>query len=271
MTPFMFGPAARRLFGAFHPGDAAHPPRLGVVLCSPFGEEASRTHRFFYVLADRLSRAGIDALRFDYYGTGDSAGEDGEGDLDGWAADLRAAHEELRRRSRASRIAFLGARLGATVAIRAARDAAPGTVSRLLAWEPIVDGAGYLDALRTRRIGALESAYSVPNTSWRRQAAGDPMVFIDETVSFAVSSTLRRQLAELTPDTLALPGSVDTVVIADPTDALVQRWAHAQRDRGAPVRPIGLDSTLGWLSDERAHQAPVPRQVLQRILSIVES
>ena len=285
MTPFMFGPAARRLYGALHPSEAPRVPGRGVVLCAPFGEEASRTHRFFFVLAERLARAGFDVLRFDWYGTGDSAGDDGEGELDGWCADLRAACGELRARCRPGRLTVLGARLGATVAARAAhgasdapaangphgmRDAAAGLADRLLLWDPVIDGAAWLASLRARRVTALETAFSLPNRNWRDEIAGDPMAFIDEAVSFEVSARLRTQLAGITARTLPLPTAIGTVVAAEPHDRPVRQWIDAQCAQGAPVRTLALTPTLGWLDDDGTGQPPVPRHALQNLLAEME-
>src|ERR1051325_66360 len=58
----------------------ANPSGHGVVLCAPLGYEQVHAHRSFRVLADQLAAAGVTALRFDYHGTGDSAGRDEDPD-----------------------------------------------------------------------------------------------------------------------------------------------------------------------------------------------
>ena len=126
MTPFFFGQDERRLFGILSERRAGTAPRHGVVLCNAFGREAIRAHRLYRVLADRLSRAGCDVLRFDYYGTGDSGGDDATIDLDGFGNDLRAAHAELVRRTGVSRVVWLGMRLGAVVMQRVLHEPPAG-------------------------------------------------------------------------------------------------------------------------------------------------
>ena len=86
-----------------------------MLLCNPFGEEASRAHRTFRVLATQLERAGYATLRFDYSGTGDSLGESTPPTLDAWLADIGAAAEHLRAASGAQRLAIIGLRLGGAV------------------------------------------------------------------------------------------------------------------------------------------------------------
>src|ERR1700692_718420 len=66
MKPIVFGGR----FGWLHPGNGDR----GVVLCNSFGHEYVWTHKGMRRLADELSARGIWVLRFDYRGTGDSAG-----------------------------------------------------------------------------------------------------------------------------------------------------------------------------------------------------
>src|SRR3954464_11609473 len=67
--------AQHQLLGTLHRPQRLRPRSTAVLLCNPFGEEASRAHRMFRVLATQLERAGYPALRFDYSGTGDSLGD----------------------------------------------------------------------------------------------------------------------------------------------------------------------------------------------------
>ena len=66
---------ARQLLGALHVPQRLRRRATAVLLCNPFGEEASRAHRTFRVLATQLERAGYASLRFDYSSTGDSQGD----------------------------------------------------------------------------------------------------------------------------------------------------------------------------------------------------
>jgi uncharacterized protein len=266
MTPMLFGPASRQLFGLFHAPE--RDARLAVVICMPLGQEAVRGHRLFRVLADRLARAGVAVLRFDYYGSGDSPGQDTDGDLEGWRRDVCAAHEELRRRTGSRRIVWLGARLGAALAVMAAKSGRCDP-ARLILWDPIVDGARYVDELRAGHVDALERSFCVPDAAWRRQLARDPDAFTEETFGFGVSPLMRDQLRALSPASLQLTALHDTVVLADAEDHATHQWAAQETARHMPVRISAFQHPLVWTSDPHPNNAMVPTEALQRLLAVI--
>ena len=140
MQPFFFGPMDRRLFGVYHAPEAAKKD-CGVVLCQALAHEYYNSHRETVRLARALARSGLAVLRFDYYGTGESAGEYEEASVAQWLGDIGVACEELRSRG-CRRLCLAGLRFGATLAALfcAERNAADA----LVLWEPVADGADYL-------------------------------------------------------------------------------------------------------------------------------
>jgi dienelactone hydrolase len=266
MTPMLFGPASRQLFGLYHAPE--RDGNVSVVICQPFGQEAIRAHRLFRVLADRLARAGVAVLRFDYYGTGDSPGDDTDAELEGWRRDVCAAHEELRRRAGARRIIWLGSRLGAAMAVLAAKSGRCDP-SRLILWDPIVDGARYLDTLRAGHVDALERSYCVPDPTWRRRLAKDPDAFTDELFGFGVSPAMRQQLRALSSSTLQLTALHETVMLADAEDQAAHQWANAEAARHMPVKISAFQHPLIWTSDPHPNNAMVPTEALQRLMAEV--
>lgn len=133
MIPMLIGSGARPLFAVLTPASGAR-QRRAVVFCPPFGEEYVRAHRTGRVMAERLAARGLDVLRFDYYGTGDSGGDDHEFSLIGAAADVGDACAEVRAVSGASRVTLIGLRDGAAAAILAAESTR--AVDRLVLWDP---------------------------------------------------------------------------------------------------------------------------------------
>ena len=270
MSPLYFGTSERRLFGAFHEGSPGRAQSLGVLLCNPFGQEAIRTHRLYRVLAERLAQAGIHVLRFDFFATGDSAGDDEQGELDGWRDDVLAAHAELQRLSGGSAITWMGARLGATSAIRAAQ-AAPTAPQHLVIWDPILDGQAYHQWLRVKHVETLELAFSEPDPDWRRRLGNDPGAFADEAIGVAIAPLLRRQLDTLRAERLDLPAAVPTIVLADPDDRAVHAWVVLQRRLGATTESILLRRVFEWTSNDAAgYEALVPAEAVQQLVLAID-
>ncbi|MBU2285935.1 MAG: alpha/beta hydrolase, partial [Gammaproteobacteria bacterium] len=218
------------------------------------------------VLSDRLARSGAAVLRFDYHGTGDSPGEDVDGELEGWRRDVATAHEELRRRAGDRRIIWLGARLGASLAVMAAKSGRCDP-SRLVLWDPIVDGARYLEQLRAGHVDALERSFCVPDPAWRQRLARDSDAFTDEIFGFGVSPVLRQQLRSLTPANLQLTALHETVVLADAEDQAAQEWARKEAARNIPLKASAFHHPLIWTSDPHPNNAMVPTEALQRLMA----
>lgn len=146
MTPFYFGSGGRRLFGIYEPAASGSGSARAAVLCYPWGSEYVHAHRAMRQLGTKLAPAGFHTLRFDYFGTGDSAGEITEASLSGWEADIELAIDEAKNMTRATRVTLIGLRLGATLAATVAAKR-PSEVNALVLWDPVVSGAEYLKEL----------------------------------------------------------------------------------------------------------------------------
>jgi alpha-beta hydrolase superfamily lysophospholipase len=150
--PLYFGPEARPLFGWLHRAPA--PSRLGLVICPPFGYESICTYRVLRHFAEAAAAAGVPALRLDYDGTGNSAGEDRDpARLRDWVASVGLAVEALREQTGADRVVFLGVRLGALIATLTAshRD----DVDSLVAIAPVVAGKAHVRELRALQMSTM--------------------------------------------------------------------------------------------------------------------
>lgn len=267
MNPVVFGLPARPLTGFFHAPERSTGGAPGAVLiCPPWGHEAMRSQRFFRVLADRLARAGIAVLRFDYHGTGDSPGDDTDGEMDGWRQDICLAHDELRRLAHTRSITWLGSRLGGTLALMAAHEPRMNP-ARLLLWDPVVDGPHYLQSLRAAHVQALELSFCIPDRTLRRQLARAPESFSDALLGFALAPHLLEQIRSIAPVNVTVSAVHDTLVLAAPDDAHVTNWVRAQHARELPVTLLPLQHGLVWTSDPQPNNAMVPAEALQRLLA----
>lgn len=260
--PFCFGPARRRLFGIYHPGAAGAATRAGVVLCNAFGQEGVRAHRALWVLAERLARAGHPVLRFDYFGAGDSMGDDLDIDLDGWAGDVHEADQALRVRSGSAQTIWLGMRLGGTVVLRAAQRA-PASLVRLLLWDPVTDGQRYLEHLRERHAASLEAAFSLPPDPLPELLLRDPAQYRDEAIGFAVSPLLRQQLTALRPQPGLWPSRPASIVaLVDPGDGDGRYLAELCAHDPQRLRMVTCAHGTDWTSDTADNGVLVPAQAL---------
>ncbi len=144
MSPFFFGNSSQPLYGAYHSPRCSTFRDSAVLLCYPIAQEYLRSHWMLRRVAEQLANAGFHVLRFDYYGTGDSAGDFCDASVDRWQEDIRLAGEELLNMSGASSLSVIGLRFGATLAALT-----PGlSIKKLVLWDPVIDGDHYIDQLR---------------------------------------------------------------------------------------------------------------------------
>jgi hypothetical protein len=116
------------------------------LICQPVGHEYVRSYNAIRRLCRRLAQSGFPVLKFDYCGLGDSYGDGSEATADEWRANIRAAARELARLSGRSELTVIGVRLGGLLAAGMSLE---GVVARdLVLWDPVVNGADYLDELR---------------------------------------------------------------------------------------------------------------------------
>lgn len=128
--------------------------RGALVYVHPFAEEMNRSRRMAALAARGLAAQGIGVLLLDLHGCGDSADDFGDATWDGWLCDITAARVWIEERL--GRAAGLwGLRLGALLAVVHAQRA-PVPPERLLLWQPVTNGSGYLNGfLRLRLAGEL--------------------------------------------------------------------------------------------------------------------
>lgn len=123
-------------------------------MCYPTGQEYMRSHWAIRQLGSQLSRAGLHSMRFDYSGTGDSAGLNSDANIIQWQTDISTALTELKEIAGITRFSLAGLRFGATLAATAPLPNQP--VRKLILWDPVVNGRAYIDELRTMQQALLD-------------------------------------------------------------------------------------------------------------------
>lgn len=244
--PQYFGPRERALFGWLHRPNKGTARRIGVVLCSPSGYEAICTHRAYRHFAEEAAKLGFPALRFDYDGTGNSAGHTLDPDrVAAWIRSIHCAIDTLKELAGVDAVCLFGVRVGVSLASVAAQQRRD--VCALIAFAPVVKVKAYLRELR-----ALALA--------RPQAAPPADVVLDPTLQeaagFATSEQTRNDLSRI--DLLQLPSAPAAhVLILDRDDLPADgSWSGHLTAQGASVRQKRLDRYVDMMRD--AHQSVVP-------------
>jgi uncharacterized protein len=230
MTAFHFGSRQRRLFGYYEPAQAHLKGVRAVLLCHPIGNEQVFAYRTMRQLAARLVRAGFHVLRFDYFGTGDSYGDTGEGDLAGWCGDIETAIEELKDITGANNVNLIGLRLGANLSAQVAAHH-PKEINKLILWEP----------LEVKEL-------AVAGKSSARPAESSPRSNGSQVLEGFSRGAIRSQATSLPPSTLLLL----TVRPPSPTEF------------GAVAVEYVADSPA-WI-EERLETGSIPASAIQRIV-----
>ena len=170
MEAFFFGSSNQQLFGSYHPpfgGDG----QVLTVICSPLFSESARTHSALRKLAISIAEMGQHVLRFDYRGTGDSFGELEDVTISDWVEDIGLAVREGREVSGCSEVQILGVRAGALLACTSV--GAASEIQRLVLWDPIADGAAYLQAIRRAQAQLFKSEFRLMSRAERLEARRD--------------------------------------------------------------------------------------------------
>jgi pimeloyl-ACP methyl ester carboxylesterase len=230
VIPKFFGDAGRQLFSIYHPPVVTGGREAGVVLCHAGPQDYRHTHWAFRKLAGLLEKEGMHVLRFDYYATGDSAGESIEGALADWTADIAAAVRELEDLSGLRRVSVVGMRLGGTLAARAC--AAGLKIRDLVLWEPVIDGREYL-----RQLEAVQARWLL-DLHYPQDNQREP----DELLGYPMTETMRTEIekVDLIQEGCGLPErllvvsardrAVDTALAARATAAGVKASAQTVAD-----------------------------------------
>jgi len=159
MNPLYLGTAARRLY-AIHEAAAARESRArAALLCYPLGQEYIYAHRSMRHLASKLAAGGFHTLRFDYFGTGDSGGEESDTDEPGLQSDVLTAIETLKEITQASKVTLIGLRAGANIAAKMAVSN-PAEVERVILWDPIPATQQVLGGAPVLEIGTVLDAFA---------------------------------------------------------------------------------------------------------------
>ena len=244
--PLWFGSCNRPLFGWLHlPPSVTR--KAALVLCPPFGHEYMVVHRAYRKLAAKLAAAGFPVLRFDYDGTGDSAGLASDAQrISYWQESIISAAKEIRQASGIEQVILFGTRLGALLAASVASKA---KTDSLIMLAPVLSGRQY-----TRELLAFRGMKII-------ETSGNASETTDEVVGYPLTQETKEDLAKL--DMTKLTGQLLKRVLIIPRDDIPsqeRRIADALTADGTAVdmKPI---AGYGDLMKEDALDSQVPETI----------
>jgi pimeloyl-ACP methyl ester carboxylesterase len=256
MRPFYFGPPGLRLFGVHDSPQTDAGRESSVVLCYPHSQDYVFAFRAYRTLGTWLARAGFHVLRFDYLGTGDSAGDVGQASLPQWTGDIVAAVEEVRRSLGHSSVSLVGLRLGATLAAMAAAECRQ--VDRLVLWEPVVRGNEYVATLRARHREWFQAEL-------KERPGAQRLAVDDELLGYRFTESLRNDLERVDLSSLAVCPARHVLIVGQDDNAQYADLAQRFRELGADVEMKRVEGPRIWSTTSGLGQGLVPTRVLQAI------
>ncbi len=250
MEIFYTGQGERRLLAVFHPGATEKLHETAVIICHPLGHEYIRYYKTLSVLAKKLSAEGFSTLRFDYFGTGDSYGNEEDLTIDTARHDLEQMVNEVKDATGFSRICLIGVRFGTLICSSVLHI--PGICAVAL-WNPVLSGALYLEDLsRQHKLGM--------DGSFAKSRPGDHF----EALGFAYND----RFAHPEVTTLTVPSLVPTFILADngfwdrgknlhpdqyplltrDTNEESEFWIKPKGDRDKSMVPVSdLEKIIRWM------------------------
>lgn len=232
-TQVTFSCEGESLFGVLHLPEQA--PAPGLLMCHGFTGHKAEAHRLFVAAAREFAASGLGVLRFDFRGSGDSAGEFREMTVSREIADAEAAFEFLCSQEQvdANRVGVLGLSLGGCVA--ACLTGREDRIRALVLWAAVAHAERIYDQLAPDFAGQQR----LDLQGWEVGRA-----FLEELTQIQPL----KDVAEYAGPSLVVHGGADEVV--PPSDGSDYRVALGGRCQLHLV--AGADhvfSGLGWKSE----------------------
>lgn len=222
-----------RRFAVLHPAAGTH----GVVICNTLGDEALSTYRPLVFLAECFAQAGCPTLRVEYYGAGDSAGDDDEPNrFQAWLDSVAASVRWLRNSCGVGQVTLVGVRVGALIAAAAACNIED--VAALVQLAPVASGRRFLRELILRANAVAEI--------WKTNGRIDECGWF-EAHGLRVDRATRDALDRLDIARLPRPPAPRVLVVSDLDNAVGGVLAEKLQRLGTTTSSLdvaGLDTML---------------------------
>lgn len=220
----------------------------------PFADEMNKSRRMYSELARQLSARGVNAMLFDFYGTGDSEGLMEDASWQDWSIDIQTCVSAIYDIG-IETICLMGVRTGALLATTFLNENNVDT-HKLLLWQPVIDGSVFINQFLR-----LKLASSMMNGDLNKETTKDLKAQLQRGDSLEIAGyTLNPDLvAAIASSTLKgfMPGSNIEIawidIVADlersspvANTKLVEQWQQA----GVKVRHEKVVGMPFWNSVE---------------------
>ncbi len=227
------------------------------MLCNPIGQEYIRSHRSFAQLAAKLGEAGFHVLRFDYYGTGDAYGDFQDASPEQWLADVSLAVEEIQDYGDIASVALVGLRIGATLALIAASRIP--AITDLVLWDPVTDGANYLQEINEAHQHWLKDLLPQPPRSALTKTG-------DEVLGFPMSESLAGKVASLRLTAISQIHANRILLLESISKEDFERLNDHLTGLGKPVSRKRLENATIWKKGSHLNSVLMPNEALNTII-----
>jgi pimeloyl-ACP methyl ester carboxylesterase len=222
---------------------------VGVLICGPVGPEAMGVHRTLRALAASLAQAGLPAMRFDYDGTGDAAGDELDPQrLEAWLRTVRDALSAGAQRLGVTRWILVGVRLGAALAAQVAAER--DDVEALIAIAPVLVGRGFVRELR---------AFAMAGAA---RGEADPRG-LHEVGGCAFDEAAWQSIAAIDVSTLAGAPPREVLVLEARRTPGLDVWAQRLERAGSRLEVRAFEGADAMMRDP--HETEVPQAMLATV------
>ena len=241
------------LYGRLDKPNPSQSSRGAVLLCNPLYIESNNIHWGYRRLAASLCAAGFYVLRFDYFGTGNSLGEDDEGNVEKWSEDITAAARELLSRSGHSSLSVVGFRYGATLGSLLERI----PLDTFVLWEPVTDSVSH--------VTDLENKYHASVAEINEFAADQRVAEANELSGYRFSEKARQSIVDTELQIDKLINQCQNVVLV--TSENLEKYQSIKRE----IKNIFVDDHIPSIESMLEPSIWLPGKSLSEIVKVLES
>lgn len=253
MEIFHIGSAERRLIAIFYAGNEEKIKRTGIIICNPLGQEHIRFYKATVVLAKELSLQGFPTFRFDYYGTGDSYGDESEFNISSSAADLRLIVQELRDGCDIDDICLIGIRYGTILNTLYGHHL---NISSHILWNPVISGTVYLNELKQQHQKFIAGSFIKTANVEKHERLG-----------FYLSDQLIKDLDSFALSDMTTDGRKKVLVLAD--DQFLTRYNLVNYSffKNDNLKIVRNDVANFWQKERGDQKSMVPVNEINQIIN----